>query len=500
MIAAIFYWLYAGIITELAARYRTSGGSFDFVRRALGEKQATIMAILQLLKLIIANAALALSISSYMLQVGMPRLFQFLCWLTIYGVFTILDSVGVRQSASVQLGATVVCVLLLLFYCVSAWTKFDSANITSAGDFSRDGLFGFFKGLPFALQFFDGFEETPLLMEYAQDPNTTIPRGIIGSYISIAIIAFLILLSGCGVTNIDELLTSEAPLMNGIDVVFGKGLFSDILALLVVLGLLVNFFAFVLFSSQQVQAIAEGGHLPNILSYRHPVHGAPVIASIFCSCVGMILCTGFSLMFDEAEAQNTLVTAALLPAVAGYMLLMECIVVIRKIEDKQSYSGERNTSREIFVLGNDPEDVMRFSFGIKAVRLSQFICALFIVGLLCLASVSNDFLYGVIIIVTLAMVMYVSMTSWILKNDPPPDNIHFPLGETDVDLPSNKSHFFGEEDEIVVDLTNPVHNSYEFVDKKNSSANPVYQAPTLSTGRKNVELMRHNNEENYAVL
>jgi ethanolamine permease len=57
IIAALFYWLYAGAITELAARYRTTGGAFDFVRRALGEKLATVMAILELLKLILANVS-----------------------------------------------------------------------------------------------------------------------------------------------------------------------------------------------------------------------------------------------------------------------------------------------------------------------------------------------------------------------------------------------------------------------------------------------------------
>ncbi len=64
LFTAIFYWLYATAITELAARYKTSGGAFDFVRNVLGEKPAALMAILGLLKLILANAALSLSISS----------------------------------------------------------------------------------------------------------------------------------------------------------------------------------------------------------------------------------------------------------------------------------------------------------------------------------------------------------------------------------------------------------------------------------------------------
>jgi amino acid transporter len=38
LFSGAFYWLYAGVITELAARYRTSGGAFDFVKAALGKR------------------------------------------------------------------------------------------------------------------------------------------------------------------------------------------------------------------------------------------------------------------------------------------------------------------------------------------------------------------------------------------------------------------------------------------------------------------------------
>jgi hypothetical protein len=46
--ASLFYWLYAGIITELAVRYKSTGGAFDFVNRALGPYEGALMAILGL--------------------------------------------------------------------------------------------------------------------------------------------------------------------------------------------------------------------------------------------------------------------------------------------------------------------------------------------------------------------------------------------------------------------------------------------------------------------
>ena len=116
-------------------------------------------------------------------------------------------------------------------------------------------------------------------------------------------LAFLVLVSGSGVSPSDVLLNSEAPLMDGLDIVYGthsfthplthslthsltyllthslsyvgtNNAFSDILAYVIVIGLVINFFAFVIFTSQQVCAIAEAGQLPQQLAYRHPIHGA----------------------------------------------------------------------------------------------------------------------------------------------------------------------------------------------------------------------------------
>jgi len=399
----------------------------------------------------------------------MPKPLQIVCWLGTYGFFTVLDSIGVRQSATAQFVATALCLVILLFYCVSSLSKFDINNITSRNNLSRDGLFGFFKGFPYALQFFDGFEETPLLMEYAENPSVVIPKGVRYSYFSVMIVAFAILVCGCGVTPIDDLLASEAPLMDGIDKVYGKGTLSDVIAIFIVLGLLVNFFAFVLFCSQQIQAIAQAGHLPASLAYRHPGHGAPILASVASSCVGVLLCMGFSALFDESEAQNTLVTAALMPAVLGYFLLLECIVAIRSIEAKEAPESDEKgiTSKESYVLGMEPEAGLRFPYGVGMIRLAQFICLMFMVGLFCLATVAMDFMWGIIIIVIMGVLLFVLMNYFANKNARQ-NQLHTLLDDdhnntmTIDDMVSNRSEYMGgnnEDDMVVVAMHNPVFES-----------------------------------------
>lgn len=402
----VFYWLYAGVITELAARYKTTGGSFDFVNHALGENHASVMAVLGLLKLILANSALALAISSYLVSGGLPNHFQPVCWVCTYGFFTYLDSIGVRQSANVQVMATVLCVAILIIYSLSSFTQFSVRNLTKGGLFI-DSSSGFFQGLPFALQFFDGFEEVPLLMGYAYDPQVTIPRAILLCYITIALIAGFVMVAGSGASPSAELLASEAPLMDGIDLVYGPGnVISDIMAYAIVIGMFVNFFAFVLFISQQVHAIAEAGQLPRFLAYRHPIHGAPITASVCASAYGLFLTFAFAIVFGIVPAQDTLVTAALMPAVLQYALLLQCIIKVRQVEKRQL--TQALSARDLGRLGTDPS-ILRFSYGALGARIAQLMCFLFVASLLYLATLSVDFFFGIIVLALFGIGMYVAM-------------------------------------------------------------------------------------------
>jgi ethanolamine permease len=413
LFSGAFYWLYAGVITELAARYRTSGGAFDFVKYAVGKRSASMMAVLGFLKLILANSALALAISSYLEQAGMDQRYEFFYNFAIYAIFTFLDCIGIRQSANAQVLATLFCIVILVFWAGSCLTKFTLKDVKSEGYF-HNGAIGFFEGLPFALQFFDGFEEVPLLMSYASDPQSTIPRAVLWSYLSVAAIALMVLISGSGISDAAALLDSETPLMDGIDMIYGDGTrISDAIAVFVVLGLLVNFFAFVLFASQQVQAIAEAGQLPSFLAYRHPKHGAPIRASIFSSCVGLALTTGFSLVFGPDDSQRILITASLTPAVLSYYVLLECIVRVRQVElliDAEGGGGadKRLRQRDLTRLGHDPGE-LRFTYGTCGARLAQGMCVLFLCSLMVLVATSKEYFYGIIVVFCIGVVLYGTM-------------------------------------------------------------------------------------------
>lgn len=147
-----------------------------------------------------------------------------------------------------------------------------------------------------------------------------------------------------------------------------------------------------------MNAIAAAGQFPSFLAYRHPLHGAPVTASLASSCVGLFITTTFVILFGEEEAQDILVTSSLLPAVLGYALLMECIVNIRRMEslDPALVAVSR--------LGEDP-GALRFQYGIFGARVVQLMCAILFGSLLYLASNSLYFLHGLLILIIFTSVL-----------------------------------------------------------------------------------------------
>lgn len=411
--AAIFYLLYARVITELSVRYQSSGGSFDFVMDALGIRPAIVVAIMNVLKLICANAATALAISSYLMEAGLPTKYKYLVWIGIYGAFTTLDCIGIKQSAIAQVFATLLCIGIVLFYVSSNLTIFKASNLLTIPDGSGklSTLYLFFKGLPFAVQFFDGFEEMPLLFSYTKNAEQTMPAAINACYITILTIALGVIVSAAASAKADELFNSDAPLMVGIEAVYGAGsTVANVVAYLIVVGLLTNFFAFIVYTSQQVQAIAEANLFPRLLAYREVSYGAPVVASICSMVVGLIVTAIFEVLLGEEAAQNTLLMASIFPSMICYLLVLQCMVEIRRVEEKGKQSLGLFTQRELRTLGYTTVVQFYVKDAVTRSRIAQGMVVVLMIALLMLACQSFDYTYGLLVFAVLAVIFYLFMS------------------------------------------------------------------------------------------
>ena len=67
-------------------------------------------------------------------------------------------------------------------------------------------------------------------------------------------------------------------------------------------------------------------------------------------------------------------------------------------------------------LGYDPGQ-LRFFYGSLGARISQFMCVIFVIGLLVLASVSKDFLYGMFVLGLLGGLTYAAMFQYLGEDE-----------------------------------------------------------------------------------
>jgi hypothetical protein len=117
-------------------------------------------------------------------------------------------------------------------------------------------------------------------------------------------------------------------------------------------------------------------------------------------------------VFDEVQAQDILVTAALMPAVLGYALLLECIVAVRKIESRKSLDSSPLLECDLVKLGDDPGP-LRSPYGLVGARAAQIMCFVFVLGLVVLSMVSLNFLYGLIIVAIFGSMSFLLMNHYI---------------------------------------------------------------------------------------
>jgi amino acid transporter len=246
-------------------------------------------------------------------------------------------------------------------------------------------------------------------MSYAKDPEKSIPQAIIMCYTTVLFIALFVLVAAAGAINANILLVSEAPLMLGIELLYGDGsVISDIIAYLIVAGLIVNFFAFTVFSSQQMQAVAESNLLPRALAFRDVHYGAPVTASLCSMVIGLFTTVSFAVLLGDDAAQDTLLMAALLPTMICYMYVLECIVEVRRVEERQKVGGKGSLRQDQTKLGYDPGTV-RVPHALLRARLAQIMCSVLICGIVSLAFTSFDYLYGLLVFVSIGLLGYMIM-------------------------------------------------------------------------------------------
>ncbi|RZK63177.1 MAG: ethanolamine permease [Hymenobacter sp.] len=285
LVVTLLYVTFVLSFTELTTAIPQAGGPFAYAHRALGPWGGLVAGYATLIEFLLTPPAIALALGSYghFLHPAVPVLGTAL---GCYGVFTLVNLLGMRESARFSLVVTVLAVAELLVFMGLMAPHFRVRNFLAHPVLLSWA--GVLAALPFAIWFYLAIEGVALVAEEVKDPRRTLPLGYgygLGTLVLLAL--GVMVLTGGAVPDWRQLAHLDYPLPEALARVLGPASFwTKFFASIGLFGLVASFHGTIIGYSRQVFALARGGYLPGFLA-RVNGRGAPHWALVAGAAVGV---------------------------------------------------------------------------------------------------------------------------------------------------------------------------------------------------------------------
>lgn len=348
IIIAIMYLGLTFAIAEMSPALPHTGAAYSFARTSMGPWGGFLTGLAENVEYVLTPAVIVFFIGSYLTSIfGTSPEFQPVWWVAAYIVFLGLNIWGVALSFRVTLIVTILALLCLVVFWVSALGHMDfsrwALNIGPGGvelpegngPFLPNGIGGALAALPFAVWLFLAIEQLPLAAEESIDPKRDMPRGIILGILTLIVSAFAILTLNPSVTGIGSfaLGSSGEPLLDGFKAIYGEGIAKG-LALVAVLGLIASFHTIIFAQGRQIFSLSRAGYFPTFLSVTHGTRKTPHVAMIGGALLGLavILALWFLLGAEKGGAAIgfTLLNMAVFGAMLSYIMQAVSFILLRR--------------------------------------------------------------------------------------------------------------------------------------------------------------------------
>ncbi len=288
----IMYITFSLCYTELACAIPKAGGAFDYTTKALGKQFGFIAGMAQIIEFVFAPPAIAFGIGAYF-HLLYPSLPVIGTAIFCYFLFTALNIVGVKASASFELFITIIAVTELLIFSGFTLPHFKVENLTTNS--FPNGIEGIFMAIPFAIWFFLGLEGIANVAEETINPQKNITKGFASAMITLVILATLTFCSAVGVAGWEAVVydsagkISDSPLPLAIKHIPAMGdVFFHLLVWIGLFGFVASFNGLLLAAGRATYEFGNSGNAPAFLGKVHSKFKTPAPALIFNMCIGII--------------------------------------------------------------------------------------------------------------------------------------------------------------------------------------------------------------------
>ncbi|QNF35285.1 ethanolamine permease [Adhaeribacter swui] len=322
LLVTVFYVTFIFSFTELTTSIPHAGGPFAYAYRALGPLGALVAGYATLIEFIFAAPAIAFALGSYVhfFYPSVPVLITALC---SYVVFTLLNALGVKESALFSVVVTTLAVLELVVYLGVVAPSFETRNFLKNS--LPYGWMGIFAALPFAIWLYVCIEGVAMAAEEVKDSKKAIAQGYVSAILTLMVLALAVMILTGGITDWQTLAVIDYPLPAAIGVVLGKeNSLTKIFASIGLFGLVASFHGIILTYSRQLFALARSRYLPYYLAHVHPRFRTPHRALLVGAAFGML-----ALFYLDT---SKLVILSTFGAVIMYIISMVSLFVLRAKE------------------------------------------------------------------------------------------------------------------------------------------------------------------------
>ncbi|MFM2306828.1 MAG: ethanolamine permease, partial [Bacteroidota bacterium] len=191
----IMYITFSLSYSELACAIPKAGGAFDYASRAFGKDIGFVAGMAQWIEFVFAPPAIAIGIGSYF-HILYPSIDVLYFAIASYFIFTTVNILGVKFSASLELVITIIAVIELTIFAALTLPHFKAENLLLKP--LPNGIPGILAAIPFAIWFFLGMEGLANVAEETINPQKNITKGFVYSLITLGVLAFMTLGSAVG--------------------------------------------------------------------------------------------------------------------------------------------------------------------------------------------------------------------------------------------------------------------------------------------------------------
>lgn len=325
----IMYITFSLSYSELACAIPKAGGAFDYTLRALGPQWGFAAGLAQIIEFVFAPPAIAIGIGTYF-NLLVPEVSILTFALTAYLLFTALNILGVKASATFELFITIFAVIELLIFSGLTLPHFKVENFTQ--DAFPNGWAGVLPAIPFAIWFFLGLEGIANVAEETINPQKNITKGFGSAMITLAILAALVLVSAVGVGGWKAIVympdgtMSDSPLPMALRLITGDSAFMyHMLVSIGIFGFIASFNGLLLAAGRATYEFGKASYLPSVLGKINPKFKTPHWALITNMLVGIAVII-IGIRADQ------IITIATFGALSMYIIATISLLALRKKE------------------------------------------------------------------------------------------------------------------------------------------------------------------------